>query len=454
MGLFKTPEERLITLVGSISFLSGMVFSMVGALAPMFSRDLGIPSQSIGTIMGSYMLASAVSGFLGTLYLDRFDRRKGLAVGLTGVVFGLVLTALAPNLPLLIAARVLSGVFAGPSSALSVAIIVDNIPAERRGRALGSVAAFGAMAQIIGIPAGLGIARLFDSWRSPFFAIAIAGALLAVFVIRNLPSQRAHLLGGASFAVRQRLRLLGQLLSRPICLITYALQMTGIVPLVAITTIMSVFLVNNLGYPQDGLLMLYFVGGGANVLIARQVGKAIDRFGSGIVALGSTLMLSLAIAVGYLGFFYPALAGLEGAMRLALSGPFWDGLREYGIYLELLPIIAVFALFFVTSSGRLVVGQTIAMRIPRPEERAGFQALGQSIQSLTMAMSALAIPKLLGSTATGQLTGVARFSWIVLAVTWIFPFLVYWLDSLLNRKEAAGRREAAEALAAGAVTAE
>jgi hypothetical protein len=104
---------------------------------------------------------------------------------------------------------------------------------------------------------------------------------------------------------------------------------------------------------------------------------------------------------------------------------------------ELLPTVVVFALFFVTSSGRLVVGQTISMRIPRPEERAGFQALGNSIQSLTMALSALAIPKLLGSTAGGALTGVTRFSIAVLAVTWLFPVLVYWLDGLLKRREGA-----------------
>jgi predicted MFS family arabinose efflux permease len=428
VNLLGSAEQRLVIMMGAVAFLSGMVFSMVGALAPMFSRDLGIPAQSIGTIMGVYMLASAVSGFVGTLYLDRFDRRKGLAVALAGVVFGLVMTALAPNLPLLIAARVLSGVFSGPSSALSVAIIVDNIPAERRGRALGSVAAFGALAQIIGIPAGLGIAQLFDSWRSPFFAIAAVGAALAILVVANLPAQRAHLDGATSFAVRQRLRLLGQLLSRPICLIAYALQMTGIVPLVAITTIMAVFLVNNLAYPQDGLMMLYLVGGGANVLIARQIGKGIDRFGPGIVALISTILLSAAIMIGYLGMGYSLVLALQSAIHHGLGG-------LGGIYPELLPIVLVFALFFVTSSGRLVVGQTMAMRIPRPEERAGFQALGSSIQSLTMAMSALAIPKLLGSTPEGRLTGVANFSYVVLAVTWIFPVLVYWLDGLLNRRE-------------------
>jgi hypothetical protein len=97
--------------------------------------------------------------------------------------------------------------------------------------------------------------------------------------------------------------------------------------------------------------------------------------------------------------------------------------------------VAVFALFFITSSGRLVVGQTITMRIPKPEERAGFQSLNSAIQSFTMALSAFAIPVLLGSTADGKLTGVELFCYGVMVVTWLFPPLVYLLDSLLNRRD-------------------
>lgn len=432
-----SSERLLVNLCGLVALLSGIVFSMVGALAPMFSRDLHIPTQSIGTIMGSYMLASATSGFLGTLYLDRFDRRKALAVALAGVVVGLALTGLAPNLPLLIGARIVSGIFAGPSNALSIAIVIDNIPSERRGAALGSVAAFGALAQIIGLPVGLIIAQTFGSWRDPFFAAALFGAVLTVLVIANLPAQRAHLEGASSFAIMDRLRGMGRLFARFDCLVAFGLQMTGIVPLVAITTIMSIFLVNNLGYPQGALIMLYVVGGGLNVWTARYIGRGIDRFGSGTVSLASTLALSLAVAVGYLGVGWAIVTGMGDAIKGSLQGnpAFWDQLRHFGFYPELLPVVAVFALFFITSSGRLVVGQAITMRIPRPEERAGFQSLSSAIQSFTMAMSALAIPKLLGSTPDGKFTGVEMFCYGVLAVTWIFPPLVYLLDSLLNRRE-------------------
>ncbi len=415
---FGTHERRLIILCGSVSFVSGMVFSMVTSLAPMLARDLHIPAQSIGPIMGFYMISASVSGFLGTLYLDRFDRRKGLFVAMLGVVTGLVATALAPNIHLLLAARMLTGAFAGPANAFSVATVIDNTPLERRGRALGSIAGFGALAQIIGIPVGLEIANAFDSWRYPFFAIALVASILAVFVVSNLPPQRAHLTGATSFAIRARLRLLGQLLSRPLCLLAFGGQLTGIVPLVAITSIMAVFLVNNLGYPSSQLPMLYFIGGLINIVAARMVGHAIDNFGPGIVSIVSTILLTIAILMAYLGF-NPGL-----------------------------PWVLVFALFFLTTSGRLVVGQTIITRIPKPSERAGFQGLASSIQSMSMGLTAVSIPTLLGSTPDGKLTEVPRFAIVVIAVSWIFPFVVYRLHGMLKSRDLAEREIIARAVPA------
>lgn len=399
-----STERRLIILVGAIQFITSIVFSMVSALGPMFSRDLGIPAENIGTIAGSYMMAGAASGFVGTLYLDRFDRRRGLAVSLAGVVFGLIMTALAPNQHLLIASRVLTGLFSGPCSAFSIAIVIDNVPAARRGGALGSIASFQGLGQIIGVPVGLKIASFFDSWRYPFFAIALVGALLGVWVITNLAPQRAHLVGDkAEFAIRQRLRLLRSLLIRPACLVAWGIQLTGIVPLVAITTIMAVFLVNNLGFPAKDLPTLYFVGGAVNFAMARVIGRGIDRIGAVPVSLASTVLLTAAIVLGYMGV-------------------------NPGI-----PLLVIFPIFFVTSTARLVVGQTVLLRIPRPEERAGFQSLAQSVLSSSMGLSALAIPLLLGSTPDGKLTGVNPFAVGVIAVTWLFPWLVQRLERLLDR---------------------
>ena len=90
----------------------------MGSLAPAFQKDLGIPAQQIGTIMGVYMLSSATSGFLGTLYLDRFDRRKLLLFAYGGFIFGTLSCGLSTNAITLLMARALSGTFGGLSIAL------------------------------------------------------------------------------------------------------------------------------------------------------------------------------------------------------------------------------------------------------------------------------------------------------------------------------------------------
>lgn len=416
MKLPGSAEQRLVMLIGLLQFTSSMVFSMVTALAPMFSRDLGIPSQQIGTIAGSYMLSSAMSGFLGTFYLDRFDRRRALAVSFSGMVVGVLLSGFAPDFHLLVASRIMTGVFAGPSSALAIAIVIDNVPLERRGRALATATTFQALAQIVGVPAGLAVAESFDTWRAPFIGMGIFAAFLAVMVITNLKPQRAHLTAGR-FVTRERLRLMGRLLMRPVSLVAFGLMLTGIVPLVALTTIMAQFVVMNLGYPQQNLKVLFLVGGLANFVMSYFIGRMVDRFGAGIVAVGSTVLLSFAILAGYLGY-NPGL-----------------------------PLEAVFSLFFVTSSARLVVSQTTTLRIPRPEERAGFQSLMQAIQAASMGLSALAIPVLVGSTPDGRYTGIAPFAYGVIVITWIFPVLIYVLHGLLTRRD---REVAADQAAAAA----
>jgi multisubunit Na+/H+ antiporter MnhB subunit len=100
-----------------------------------------------------------------------------------------------------------------------------------------------------------------------------------------------------------------------------------------------------------------------------------------------------------------------------------------------LPWIAVFALFFVTSSARLIVTQTTSIRIPRPDERAGFQSLSSSIQAAAMGLSSFSTSFLLGSTPDGKLTGIAPFAIGVIAVGWIYPFLVYRLAGMLDRRD-------------------
>jgi predicted MFS family arabinose efflux permease len=115
------PSERFIVLlVAAVQFVNVLDFMMVMPLGPDFARGLGIPTASLGLVSGSYAVAAALAGFLGASFLDRFDRRKALAVAITGLVAGTAAGALAQGLATMILARVVAGAFGGPATSLAL----------------------------------------------------------------------------------------------------------------------------------------------------------------------------------------------------------------------------------------------------------------------------------------------------------------------------------------------
>ena len=107
-------ERTIIFLFSSIQFINILDFMMVMPLGPDFAASLSIPLSHLGWIGGSYTAAAAISGMAAASFLDRFDRRKALAVAMLGLVIGTLMGGLATGLGSLIAARVVAGAFGGP----------------------------------------------------------------------------------------------------------------------------------------------------------------------------------------------------------------------------------------------------------------------------------------------------------------------------------------------------
>src|SRR2546423_1646114 len=82
-----------------------------------------------------------------------------------------------------------AGQFGGPATSIASSIIADVVPQERRGSAMGMVMAAFSVASVLGVPAGLELARHFG-WRAPFFAVGGLGALIAISAVFFLPPLR------------------------------------------------------------------------------------------------------------------------------------------------------------------------------------------------------------------------------------------------------------------------
>src|SRR5262245_52350951 len=106
------PSERAIVfLVSAVQFVNILDFMMVMPLGPDFAAALGISPAHLGLVAGCYTAAAAVAGLAGARFLDRFDRRRALAVAMLGLVAGTAAGAAARGLGSLIAARAVAGAF-------------------------------------------------------------------------------------------------------------------------------------------------------------------------------------------------------------------------------------------------------------------------------------------------------------------------------------------------------
>lgn len=395
----KVVSERLIVfLVGAIQFVNVLDFVMVMPLGPDFAEALHIPTSRIGVVGGSYTAAAAVSGVLGSLFLDKFDRRPALAVAMVGLVLGTALGGLASGLTSLLFARVVAGAFGGPATSLSLAVIADAIPPARRGKAMGAVMGAFSIASVLGVPAGLELARRLG-WRAPFFAVAALGLVLALTAVWFMPPLRRHL--NAPRATGPRPALFDSLTG--LSLLNTALIMAGVF---AVVPNISAFVQHNLGYPRERIGLLYLVGGVASFVAMRLVGFMVDRAGSTAMIVLGTLLHVVALVTAFIS---PSAS---------------------------LPVLAIFTVYMLSGSVRMVPMQALASRVPRLEQRARFMSAQSAVQHAASALGAVLASWVLTAQPDGHLLGMDRVAWGALAVAALVPVGAFVLERRVLAREA------------------
>jgi predicted MFS family arabinose efflux permease len=164
----------------------------------------------------------------------------------------------ATSYPVLLAARLVTGVFGGVIGSIVFAITTDLFPFEMRGRVMGFVQTAFAGSQVLGIPAGLFFSNLWG-WHAPFIMIVAVRAAVGVVIVLRLQPIDAHLLKtGAHIGPLGHLRApvtQGRYLQ---AFATVALLSTGGFMLMPFG---SAFTVHNLGIGVDKLPLLYLVTG-------------------------------------------------------------------------------------------------------------------------------------------------------------------------------------------------
>ncbi|HEX9011677.1 MAG TPA: MFS transporter [Holophagaceae bacterium] len=286
----RDPLQRLQVLVFALVTAVFTTIYIPQPVLPVLGRQFGVGESGASLTVSAVVLGIALANLPFGALADRFPIRPILLTGGVAVTVCGAAAALAPTLPLLVAARFLQGLFVPALTTCLAAYLAHTMPAERLNVVMGSYVS----ATVAG---GLG-GRLLGGFVFPArhwrWAFLVASALLLVATLAahaGLPREDAPP-GGGRAEVRFRDVLLRHDLFRLYCVSAGAFFVFS-----------SVF--NYLPFYLHGapfgwstravtlLYLSYLVG----VVAGPLAGKLSNRVGNGAAMLGGSLVFALGIAL-------------------------------------------------------------------------------------------------------------------------------------------------------------
>ena len=394
-----TKKERIILfLLASLNFTHILDFMIMMPLGNYLIEDLGITAMQFSILVAAYSISAFFSGLAISMFVDRFDRKKPLLLAYAGFLLGTIACGFAPNYELLLASRIVAGLFGGIIGAQVFSIVADLFSYERRGRAMGIVMGGFAAASILGVPLSLYLTNLFKhNWHIPFLLIGCVGLLFIPLVIRFVPNMITHIKErGADESLFAALIKVCRIPIQRSALIFSGLLMMGhflIIPFI------NPYLEFNKGFTKNDTPMIYLVGGAASLLAAIYLGRIADKKGK---------LLIFSLSVFFSLFMVLIVTSLPNVA---------------------FPVVLIFfGMWFVVATGRIVTAQAMISEVVKPEQRGSFMSINGSIQQLGSGLAALCAGAIVVTEKSGKIVHyewVGYLSILVLVLSMIFGRVIF-----------------------------
>jgi MFS transporter, FSR family, fosmidomycin resistance protein len=166
-------------------------------LLPVLRESFGINYFQSGILVSSFSLAYGLGQVPMAMLADRFSPRLIIVLGLIGVSFAGIGISMTDTFRHMVPFFVLMGLMGGTYHAPASSFLVQVIPAEKRGRALGLHITGGSASFFLTPALALGIASLFQSWRHPFFLLALPALFAGIMIWLTTEAPQAEAPGRA-----------------------------------------------------------------------------------------------------------------------------------------------------------------------------------------------------------------------------------------------------------------
>ena len=352
---FSNYQIWTIVILAMTQFTVVLDFMVMSPLGDILKKSLDLTPSEFSFVVAAYAFSAGISGFLTAGFADRFDRKKLLLFFYVGFILGTLLCGLVNSYTTLVLARVITGIFGGVISSISMAIIADVFLANQRGRVIGYLQMGFGVSQVMGIPISLVLANVWG-WQSPFFMIVVLAGLIWLTALLKMKPITEHLaiqekenpLIHLWKTIKNRKYRLGFLATAFMSLGGWMMMPWG-----------SVYSINNLKVTEAQLPLLFLVGGVTTLIIMPIIGKMADRYDRmGLFMFACLLMVIAVLVYCNLGIY-----------------PFWV-------------VVVVNMVMMIGIMSRMVPANALIMALPELHDRGSFMSINSSLQQLSGGIAA------------------------------------------------------------------
>ncbi len=189
MQLSTQRRNRLLAVLFLGVLMAAMDIAIVGPALPSIRDYFGVDDRAVSWVFTLYLLPNLIGTPLMAKLSDTFGRRVVYTADVLLFVIGSIVVATAPSFGVVLLGRALQGFGAGGIFPVASAVIGDTFPPDRRGSALGLIGAVFGVAFLIGPILG-GILLAFG-WQWLFLGPLPLALLLLPAAWWTLPTTRA-----------------------------------------------------------------------------------------------------------------------------------------------------------------------------------------------------------------------------------------------------------------------
>jgi EmrB/QacA subfamily drug resistance transporter len=189
LALKSTAGRLALASTVAASGMASLDATIVNVALPHIGDDFDASVSSLQWVLTGYLLALASLILLAGALGDRYGRRRTFLIGTVWFAGASLLCGAAPNIEVLVAARVLQGAGAALLTPGSLAILQASFRKDDRAKAVGAWSGLGGVAAAVGPFLG---GWLVDGpgWRWAFLLNVPVAALVVICALRSVPETR------------------------------------------------------------------------------------------------------------------------------------------------------------------------------------------------------------------------------------------------------------------------